>query len=1045
MTALLIQAVNGALVASDAATATATLSNAIVAGDVVVALIATAAANTNHNVSGLGATWTRVGRDTLALLDLWIGTGATATGTVTATQTTSVGGATKFVSLWHLRGTTTAYVGGVDNATGDTLVGTAMDVAPGQIFIGAGYSDTVANSFTSPSPAAGGWTTSTVEFVGSSRWATRAHRIPPVEESHQFGTYRAGSTAHPLVRLVVGTVDETPPEAAAPVVEGCYTGAVTTAANPTVNFAGTPDPGDILILVLADGGLSGAMPTAVSGCGAAWSRLPGGINYIYSVWIGVGATTSGTITVTAASYSNGRALRVYHLSGADPNEIYIQRMDDTYRVRVTANQLVLGLGYSTTTSTSALATKRPALGWVEQAQLTYPGTNNYFNSAHLVPRFVADVYVQGTGDALMMVFGSPVPGEVITRRNWCHNSTFGAATGWAVTNASSSGVSTEQAYIGTTSYKLTALNTGSTTTLARGTSEPQVAVVAGQQWTVSTYIRSVNARNGRAIIRWRSSNGASLVSTSNGTTTPLPGGVWTRVSITATAPAGAYYMCPGAEITDTVAADVYYFDAVLAEDGVAVGDYFHGGHTTPDRLNAYSGPDSLYSSVQTTIPPATAPQIVNTYDRAPESTINQTMEMPVAPAVGDTLLLVTVTEHTTIPRVSAVSGLGATWKRIGVANNYMTLWLGTGATFSGTITMTGSGNAGIRAARLMQLRGVDSDVYFQQYHINYPLQATDNQLVIGACFSQSSTDPLVASVSPSLGWTEGAAVTLSASRRFTTVHQTPQYPTTFNAAPDDYGAMMVFGSPVQGWAISRRNGCGNPTFESTTTDWLRTGLTSLNISTTQQVQGLASATANYNGANGIIEKGTGGNGPPLHVAEGDTITVSAWVRCNNTRSAGIYPQWLGQSQTLISNGAYSDAPLPANTWTRMSWTGVVPASIFAVSPAFRVSNILTGDTVWYDGFLLEVDDTMGDYFDGFSTDTAELRHAFVGHNELAQSVQMIPIPEAPEVPAPDPITLRRRESGVWVVHTGVAKARIGGEWVPVQGKSWNGTAWVDLS
>ena len=207
-----IQVVNGSLVSGTAASVTSTLTNAIVAGDVVAALIANNGANGNHTVAGLGATWTRVGKDSLGLLDLWVGTGATATGTVTATQTVASAGGFKYLNLWHVRGTTSAYVGGADNAAANTLVGTGMSAGPGQIFIGSGYAETSGSTFLDPNPATG-WVNTGDLIMDTTRQASRVYRIPGTTGSHYFSTFRSG-TAHPIVRVVIGSAPAAPVAAA---------------------------------------------------------------------------------------------------------------------------------------------------------------------------------------------------------------------------------------------------------------------------------------------------------------------------------------------------------------------------------------------------------------------------------------------------------------------------------------------------------------------------------------------------------------------------------------------------------------------------------------------------------------------------------------------------------------------------------------------------------------------------------------------------------------------------------------------------------------
>ncbi len=49
------------------------------------------------------------------------------------------------------------------------------------------------------------------------------------------------------------------------------------------------------------------------------------------------------------------------------------------------------------------------------------------------------------------------------------------------------------------------------------------------------------------------------------------------------------------------------------------------------------------------------------------------------------------------------------------------------------------------------------------------------------------------------------------------------------------------------------------------------------------------------------------------------------------------------------------------------------------------------------------------------------------------------------LPGTEPVTtLKRRESGAWVAHSGVLRASVGGQWVPGTPKRWDGSSWSAL-
>jgi hypothetical protein len=915
----------------------------------------------------------------------------------------------------------------------------------------------------------GSRTTTTSDASDVERQETGGNVSASIYDSNR--TYPAGSaipsrtlTSNTTTNSVIlysfeiqpGAAAEPPPEEQEydePVVKGVYTGpGVASLPNPSVLVTEVPEPGDVFIVACATVA-SDAAPTSISGLGATWTRLPGGSTYQNGFWMGTGATKAGTITVNAAAATTGgRVVRAYHLAGVTADAMVMRRTTSDSAIRTTSNQIAIGFGACLSSTVGcSIADLLPLPGaWTKQAEvLSNPAlTNRRFNSAHLIPKWTADAYIEGGSSGVLIVVGTPVKGETITKRRLMTNTSFqnNVSQGWTTTGGSS-GVETTLGYIGDACYRLTA-NAAAPKFIRSTTSGGYPPVLAGNTYTFSCYVRRPTSdRNGRAFIIFRDDGGSTTVSTVNGTTTLLPFDNWVRLTVTATAPAGSYWASPGAEFTDGVSGDIFYFDAAQFEDGAVATDYWDATIAEADRFAMFTADQSyLGYSIQITEPPTPTPQVIGVHNGSPTASGAPTVNLPVTPQSDDVLIVGTIVNSSTGPHITALSGCGATWEPIPGAAEYMKFWIGTGATGSGAITATGTAIS--RALRLFHLRGVTPDVFFQRRENDpYPLQATPNQIVIGGAFTQSSTAAAIALTYPDgVVWTEGTEQVLVADRRFNAAYLIPKASNEFDLAPDAYGCLLVVGVPVAGMEVVRRNLVGNSGIETSDLFWLGgTGLTLTFRMTTQQHSGLASVEAEWNdGTQQILTKGYGSNGPSGEVEPGRTYTVSGWVRSDFARTGGIYPQWLSYNNGLLSNGAYTAGAFPANTWTRFSWTGVAPAGAYFASPAFRVDG-QEGDTYWWDDFLIEEGEVLGDYFDAYTTPPADHLNYFVGSTDTFQSVQLAPIPEGPEIPAPDPITLRRRESGVWVVHTGVAKARIGGEWVPVQGKSWNGTAWVDLS
>lgn len=831
----------------------------------------------------------------------------------------------------------------------------------------------------------------------------------------------------------------------APTVQGVYTGAITTAANPTVDFAGTPEAGDVLILGVTAG--SNVDPvSAVSGCGATWARISAvGGNYLYSFWMGTGATGGGTITTTGAASANGKVARVFHLRGVDP-VVVGQAYSATYPMRANGNQIVLAWGHSTSSTVGASltqTTKQPGGAWTDQAEMVYPGSNGRSNTSYLLPTAPVGAALEGSSAGVNLVVGSPVPGGTVTEVTKLYNAgAETSSTGWQSTNVSTFASSTDFAMFGTRSLKMTANAAVPTVQRNISGSHPGPYILPGRTYTVSAYVRSVNARNGRANIRWANQSG-TVSSTTNGATVALPAGVWTRLTVTGVAPAGQYVAAPQVEITDGISGDVTYTDGWKIEEGASATAFIDGSVTTADRLNI-NVPSSDYYTVQTTVPPTPTPTVQGVFYGAVTTAANPTVEVSATPAAGDVLILSDVRGSTVIasaPESTAVAGCGATWTKIGGGTDYQSFWIGTGATFSGTVTATAAASATGRHIRVHHLRGVSPDVYIQQHLSTYPVVATNNQIVLGTAYSQSAATP-IAGTTPSTGWTTDTATTVTTERIFNTAHTVPRYGESFNVTPLIYGVMLVIGSPVAGMAVARRNLVGNPSGETTNGDWLGSGTTTRARTLATSAVGAGSITANYNAsATAIIRKATGSNGPQGPALPGRTYTISCYVRCNNARDAGVVIMWMNLTQGIMTTGTYDTlTPLVANTWTRVSWTGVAPAGTYWVAPECKITGCLAGDVYWWDGFLIEEGTSeVRDYFDGSTTPPPGDLNYFVGPSDLYQSLQLTPVPLTTGT-----VNFNRREGGAWISRTADPKVRVGAEWITRVPKYWDGSAWVDL-
>jgi hypothetical protein len=805
-----------------------------------------------------------------------------------------------------------------------------------------------------------------------------------------------------------------------------------TTANPTVSLGATPASGDTLILGTFTGATTDPVVSAVSGCGATWTRIPGAQNYM-TFWMGTGANASGTITATAAAASGGRVLRVYHLSGVQSHARF-QRYFNGWPMRCTENQIIIGMGYSHSTAGTSINSTTPSSGWTNSTEVQMVSSSRRFNTTHLIPNMATDSTVVGNAYSAMLVVGSPTPGTTVVRENPVINSTFEttATSVWTSSGFNTATAVTEQAFSGTKSAKRTA--NGSVPEVWGGTgSNPQPPVLSGTTYTASGYVFCTTARNAAATIRWCDQTG-SVISTDTGSTTAVPANTWTRVTVTATAPTTGTlpdFASVGIKMTDGISGDVCYFDAFLLEEGSSASAYYDGysGDTY-----TFMGPTDEYPSIQTTAVPARVPVVQAVTTSALTTGADPTVTLADTPASGDILILFTAKGATGDTSVTAVSGCGATWTKLAGGQQYMTFWMGTGATSSGTVTATGTATTNGRSIRLFHLKNVSSDYFTQTHNSTYPIRASTNQIVIGAGYSQSATADTALSVKlPLTGWTSQAEVMHTATnRRSNTAYSVPVYNQGHSIqGSSGYGLLLVVGCPSPSMKVVARNPLLNASADTATTAFIGT-LANLTASATQVMFGAKSLSMVATGANAETYHTNGEVMVPVQPSTSYTASVYVWGPAS--RNVSVTVRWYTGPQVTISTSTSTATVLAGSTWTRLTYTVTSPSTAGWAVPGVIVTDSVNADQFYLDGWQFNSGTAALDFIDGYTTATG-YTSLFLGQSDLYPSVQMAPV-----------ITkVWSRESGVWVDRSGaVPKAWNGSAWVPKRPKRWNGIAWVDL-
>jgi hypothetical protein len=175
-----------------------------------------------------------------------------------------------------------------------------------------------------------------------------------------------------------------------------------------------------------------------------------------------------------------------------------------------------------------------------------------------------------------------------TRTNLVTNPNFETnTTTWAGASCTLLRVTTNQ-YIGTASMQMTSASAGDLT--ARTAYEPNSPATVGLSYTASAYVYNSagNNRQHRISIRFFTSGGA-LISTAAGVDTTINVGAgWTRLSVTATAPAttATADVVVNMQLNNGSLSNVTLLDAVLLEQASSALPYFDG--TYADTYTGYT-------------------------------------------------------------------------------------------------------------------------------------------------------------------------------------------------------------------------------------------------------------------------------------------------------------------------------------------------------------------------------------------------------------------------------------------------------------------------
>jgi prepilin-type N-terminal cleavage/methylation domain-containing protein len=113
----------------------------------------------------------------------------------------------------------------------------------------------------------------------------------------------------------------------------------------------------------------------------------------------------------------------------------------------------------------------------------------------------------------------------------------------------------------------------------------------------------------------------------------------------------------------------------------------------------------------------------------------------------------------------------------------------------------------------------------------------------------------------------------------------------------------------------------------------------------------------------------------VNVTEGEVFSLSAYLRPSKVKSSEIGVYLYDSAGTNTSRPRSPAVVIPANTWTRISWTYTVPSGVSRIGVAFDITSSTSGgavawavgDTLDITGMMITKTDSVTGYADGGST------------------------------------------------------------------------------
>jgi prepilin-type N-terminal cleavage/methylation domain-containing protein len=106
----------------------------------------------------------------------------------------------------------------------------------------------------------------------------------------------------------------------------------------------------------------------------------------------------------------------------------------------------------------------------------------------------------------------------------------------------------------------------------------------------------------------------------------------------------------------------------------------------------------------------------------------------------------------------------------------------------------------------------------------------------------------------------------------------------------------------------------------------------------------------------------------LRVNAGEKVQWSFWVYSTTAGTPTVYWQGSRVSDGAYTGGSSGTPSIPANTWTKVTGTHTPSVDVYVRDAGLYNFTVVSGDTLWFDEFMVTKGETLPGYADGDSTD-----------------------------------------------------------------------------